>query len=68
VADQYPNAEVLGIDLSPIQPTYIPENVRFMVDDCEDDWANGPDWDLVHFRQMAAHLGDVDRCIYQAFQ
>jgi hypothetical protein len=36
VGDQYPSASILGIDLSPIQPVWVPPNVKFMVDDFED--------------------------------
>ncbi|KAF5682476.1 mRNA 3 end-processing YTH1 [Fusarium circinatum] len=32
-ADQYPNAEVIGTDLSPIQPDWVPPNVRFELED-----------------------------------
>jgi hypothetical protein len=35
VGDLFPAANVLGIDLSPIQPEWVPPNVRFMVDDVE---------------------------------
>ncbi|KAI1115666.1 S-adenosyl-L-methionine-dependent methyltransferase [Nemania sp. NC0429] len=52
MADKYPSAEVLGIDLSPIQPPWIPPNCRFIVDDVEDTWENGWDWDFVHLRNM----------------
>jgi hypothetical protein len=31
-----PQSEVIGIDLSPIQPTWVPPNVYFIVDDIED--------------------------------
>ncbi|KAK1855538.1 methyltransferase domain-containing protein [Colletotrichum chrysophilum] len=41
VGDQYPGAEVTGADLSPIQPDWIPPNVRFIVDDVEDEWLVG---------------------------
>lgn len=27
-ADEYPNCEVIGTDLSPIQPTWIPPNLK----------------------------------------
>ncbi|KAF2493858.1 S-adenosyl-L-methionine-dependent methyltransferase, partial [Lophium mytilinum] len=37
-ADQYPSADVLGIDLSPIQSEFVPPNLRFMVDDAEAEW------------------------------
>jgi ribosomal protein L11 methylase PrmA len=31
VADQYPSAIVVGIDLSPVQATWVPPNVKFEV-------------------------------------
>lgn len=30
-ADQYPNATVVGTDISPIQPTWVPPNVQLSV-------------------------------------
>jgi cyclopropane fatty-acyl-phospholipid synthase-like methyltransferase len=38
MADTYPAAEVIGTDLSPIQPVWIPPNCRFEVDDAEQEW------------------------------
>ncbi|KAK4041727.1 hypothetical protein C8A01DRAFT_34218 [Parachaetomium inaequale] len=35
MGDQFPASNVLGVDLSPIQPEWVPPNVRFMVDDVE---------------------------------
>ncbi|KAI0014974.1 S-adenosyl-L-methionine-dependent methyltransferase [Xylariomycetidae sp. FL0641] len=58
VGDRYPSAEVLGLDLSPIQPLWLPPNVKFVIDDCEDTWLNGSGWDLVHLRAMAPLLRD----------
>ena len=51
VADEYPNAYVTGIDLSPIQPTYVPENCEFIVADLNEglDFDDGS-YDLVHSR------------------
>lgn len=31
--DEYPEAEVIGTDLSPIQPAFVPPNVRFFIED-----------------------------------
>lgn len=45
VAEQFPQAEVYGVDLSPIQPDWAPKNVKFEVDDIEDDWT----WPENHF-------------------
>ncbi|KAH7159770.1 S-adenosyl-L-methionine-dependent methyltransferase [Dactylonectria estremocensis] len=52
VGDMYPSAEVIGLDLSPIQPAWVPPNVKFLVDDVEDQWLNGDDIDFVHLRNM----------------
>ncbi|KAI0434919.1 S-adenosyl-L-methionine-dependent methyltransferase [Xylaria sp. FL1042] len=65
IADRYPSAEVLGLDLSPIQPAFfpaqklltssnggIPSNCKFLVDDVEDTWESGRDWDFIHLRNM----------------
>ena len=35
VGDLFPSSNILGVDLSPIQPEWVPPNVRFMVDDIE---------------------------------
>jgi len=33
VADEHPDCYVTGVDLAPIQPTWVPPNVKFEVDD-----------------------------------
>lgn len=33
MGDEYPEAQIVGTDLSPIQPSYVPPNVRFFVED-----------------------------------
>ncbi|KAH6713325.1 S-adenosyl-L-methionine-dependent methyltransferase [Leptodontidium sp. MPI-SDFR-AT-0119] len=51
MADTYPSAEVIGIDLSPIQPPWVPPNLRFLVDDLEDEWVYPENhFDYVHVR------------------
>ena len=37
VADTYRNARVIGIDLSPIQPTRVPRNCEFRVADLREE-------------------------------
>ena len=32
-ADEFPGAVVIGTDLSPIQPDFVPPNLKFYVDD-----------------------------------
>lgn len=51
MGDRYPAAQILGTDLSPIQPKWVAPNVTFEVDDMDDDWLYGQDvFDLVHVR------------------
>jgi hypothetical protein len=67
VADQYPCANVIGTDLSPIQPSWLPVNVSMFVDDCEDDdWLHGSGFDLIHFRGVADVLRDMDSVLAKA--
>jgi SAM-dependent methyltransferase len=52
LADAYPAAEVIGTDLSPIQPTYVPPNLRFEIEDADEEWTFRQKFDLVHTRVM----------------
>ena len=38
-ADEYPSANVVGTDLSPSQPSWVPPNVRFEIDNANDTWS-----------------------------
>ncbi|KAH7027964.1 S-adenosyl-L-methionine-dependent methyltransferase [Microdochium trichocladiopsis] len=51
MGDHYPHAEIIGVDISPIQPTLVPENVMFLVADMEQDF-DGEDesYDFIHAR------------------
>lgn len=54
VADATPSAQVVGVDLSPIQPLFVPPNVEFLILDVEDDWQFEQEFDLVHTQYMNA--------------
>lgn len=38
MADEYPSAKVTGVDLSPIQPPFVPPNCVFEIDDVTLPW------------------------------
>ncbi|KAF5705919.1 hypothetical protein FMUND_11895 [Fusarium mundagurra] len=38
-ADEHPNVEVIGTDLSSIQPSWVPPNVKFELEDATKDWS-----------------------------
>ncbi|KAE9576893.1 hypothetical protein CGMCC3_g7299 [Colletotrichum fructicola] len=44
--DEHPEADVYGNDLSAVQPTLVPPNVKFEVDDIEDEWTYSPEVDV----------------------
>ena len=61
MADDFPEATVIGTDLSPIQPGWLPPNCRFYVDDVESEWAFGEReglFDYIHSRALAGSIGD----------
>ncbi|KJK67812.1 Methyltransferase domain protein [Aspergillus parasiticus SU-1] len=66
-ADTHPAARVIGTDLSPIQPTWIPPNLHFEVDDCCDDWVYGKDsFDFIHVRGLYGCVADWDKFYKEA--
>ncbi|KAJ3455838.1 hypothetical protein MRS44_017320 [Fusarium solani] len=68
-ADLHPSADVLGVDLSPIQPTFVPPNCRFEVDDINQEWTH-PDnhFDFVHIRAMMGCIPDWPELFEKAFK
>ncbi|RJE21808.1 hypothetical protein PHISCL_05864 [Aspergillus sclerotialis] len=67
-ADLHPEASVIGTDLSPIQPAFVPSNLRFEVDDCCDDWLYEKPFDFIHARGLFGCVSDWDRFYKQALQ
>ncbi|KHN99385.1 TAM domain methyltransferase [Metarhizium album ARSEF 1941] len=65
MGDSYPGASITGNDLSPIQPTWVPANVNFLVDDVELDWVETSAYDYIHCRYMSASIKDWPRLIRQ---
>lgn len=67
--DQYPDAEVTGTDLSPIQPSWVPPNVHFQIDDFTQEWtfAEGS-LDYVHMRWLIGCVTDWTALFQQAYK
>lgn len=67
-ADEHPEATVTGIDLSPIQPTWVPPNCVFQIDDFEADWTYKKKFDFIHARMMLSSCNDFPRIFQQSFE
>lgn len=69
VADDYPTAQVVGIDLSPIQPSWVPPNLKFVVDDAEAPWPypEREAFDFVHWRMLLTAIKDWPHLYEQAY-
>ncbi|KAF6793072.1 methyltransferase domain-containing protein [Colletotrichum sojae] len=71
VAEYFPEATFLGIDLSPIQPTEVPPNVHFMVDDFEHEngWAlDEGTYDFIHLRHTLHSVRDRPELMERAYK
>lgn len=61
VADLFPNTTFQGMDLSPIQPDWVPQNVSFVVDDIEHEagWTYDENtFDYIHVRHIVHSMRD----------
>jgi len=67
-ADQHPESNVLGIDLSPIQPTWVPPNCKFQVDDFETPWTFDQQFDFIHGRMLLTASADFPAFFRRAYQ
>lgn len=68
-ADEFPSADVIGTDLSPIQPSWVPPNLRFLVDDAESTWLFNRNqlFDFIHVRDLAGSIADWPKLLQQAY-
>lgn len=68
-AEQFPAASVIGTDISPIQPPWVPPNCRFELDDAtkESSFRDGQ-FDFVHMRYMTGSIPDWVDVYKQAYR
>jgi len=63
-----PTAAVIGSDLSPIRPSFVPVNCSFEVEDFEDEWVYEQQFDLIHGRLLLSCLANPKQMFEQAFK
>ncbi|KAB8221222.1 S-adenosyl-L-methionine-dependent methyltransferase [Aspergillus novoparasiticus] len=68
IADEFLNAEILEIDLSPIQLHWVPPNCKFVVDDVEAEWVypESKKFDYIHKGNISGSISNWDRLFQQA--
>jgi ubiquinone/menaquinone biosynthesis C-methylase UbiE len=69
MAEVFPSAQVIGVDLSPIQPEWVLPNCKFEVDDLELDWTYKKNYfDYIHSRDVGNCIKDWPRYAMQMFR
>ncbi|KIW92554.1 uncharacterized protein Z519_06401 [Cladophialophora bantiana CBS 173.52] len=68
IADTFPMAEVVATDLSPIQPTWVPPNLEFLIDDCESEWAFERSFDFIRLGHMGGSIADWEKLFQQCME
>ncbi|KAK1753953.1 S-adenosyl-L-methionine-dependent methyltransferase [Echria macrotheca] len=67
-ADEFPEAEVIGTDISPIQSLWVPPNVKFEIEDCTQSWTFPPNhFDYIHMRWLVGSIDDWNALFRRAF-
>ncbi|KAJ9416461.1 S-adenosyl-L-methionine-dependent methyltransferase [Fusarium oxysporum] len=66
-AEEHPAAEVIGVDLSPIQPPFVPPNCSFEIDDLEKEWTWTTPFDFIFSRMMTGSFSDPETIAKKAF-
>lgn len=59
-ADEHPDCEVLGTDLSLIQPSGVPPNCDFVIEDVRSPWIFDKKFDYIHGRSIKGIVDDWD--------
>jgi ubiquinone/menaquinone biosynthesis C-methylase UbiE len=69
MADIYPSAHVIGVDIAAVQPSWVPANCQFEIEDVENDWLYASNsFDFIHAREFLLAIRDWDRLIEQSFR
>jgi SAM-dependent methyltransferase len=66
-AEENPTASVIGTDLSPVQPEYVPPNCRFYIENAEEQWDFEHKFDYVHGRMLVVGIRNWARFFEQAY-
>lgn len=68
MADAFPSASVIGVDIAAVQPSWVPPNCQFEILDVESEWMfPKAKYDLIHGRELIYAIRDWPSLISQAY-
>ncbi|KAK8025333.1 hypothetical protein PG990_003156 [Apiospora arundinis] len=67
LAELFPNAQIVGTDLSQIQPESKPENVSFVREDSEEEWCHDVKFDYIHARAVVSCFNHPKQMMQRVF-
>ncbi|KPM46153.1 hypothetical protein AK830_g250 [Neonectria ditissima] len=68
-ADAFPGTQVIGTDISPIQPGWVPPNLEFQIDDCTQEWTfEENSLDYIHIRWLVGSIVDWPQLFKEAYR
>ncbi|KJZ71429.1 hypothetical protein HIM_09153 [Hirsutella minnesotensis 3608] len=68
MADRDPSVTIVGLDISPIQPEFVPPNVHFFVENVETDWRETAKYHFIHLRGMSGSIQDWPSLFHKIYQ
>ncbi|KAL8938434.1 MAG: hypothetical protein Q9216_003908 [Gyalolechia sp. 2 TL-2023] len=68
IAERFPNAEVVATDITCFQPTDVPPNVFFEIDDAQEEWTYAEPFDFIHIRGLSGAFRDWTTVYKEAFK
>lgn len=68
MADEFPSAEVIGTDISPRQPPWVPPNCVFHIEDAQLEWTYALEsFDFIHIRGLYGSIGSWEKLYCQTY-
>ncbi|KAI8665265.1 hypothetical protein NCS56_00961900 [Fusarium sp. Ph1] len=68
-ADEFPGAEIIGTDSSPIQPTWVPPDIKFELEDATGTWSWPENtFGFVHLHYLFGAIADWNALFAEAYR
>lgn len=68
MADTFPNAQVVGVDIAPVESTWLPPNCEFRICDVEQEWSCPLEsYDFIHGRELHLSIRDWPALLTRSF-